>query len=430
MSEQPAPPVEATPSPPPTEAPASQQPSGEQQPTNLNTNTESTLADVEHQVDSGNFDPDEEFRRLAGDGTNNINNSDTMGKAPVEDDQQRSTAEQQATEQRHQELMNMKTDQLKELADKGDKDAEAVLKNINGPTAEGSSAQTAQTNTAAEQQATPPDAGTTPDAGSEGQQSAAQPDAEESAAPDDSTTPPEVPPPSTPDTGMDGQKTTGQPDGDTARTSSEAPAQPPDAPRRPKHWMDDYDDEGSGTPDTNRPLERNEALDRGSESAESDETLDDRQAESALKVHDIFQRLEGRDKNFKSDSPEAKALAKDLMNSPEAADKVINLLDTTEQQAREMADKLGEALGREFDAEALADAMFAQISEQYRAQLEGDQARDAGDPSKAEDVKKRNRLLRILMTLTAFALKTVGTTMKYSGGVALEMSKKVAETPR
>lgn len=78
---------------------------------------------VADKLNEGSADPDAALKQLA-------ENPSAFGDAPKDDDQQSVTPQVDQAEARHNELMNMNTDQLRELAAKGDKDAESVLKNM------------------------------------------------------------------------------------------------------------------------------------------------------------------------------------------------------------------------------------------------------------------------------------------------------------
>lgn len=81
------------------------------------------LQNLADNIRNANVDPSAALEQLATDPS-------AFGEAPKEDGQQSITPQVDQAEARHNELMNMNTDQLKDLAAKGDKDAESVLKNM------------------------------------------------------------------------------------------------------------------------------------------------------------------------------------------------------------------------------------------------------------------------------------------------------------
>jgi hypothetical protein len=166
---------------------------------------------------------------------------------------------------------------------------------------------------------------------------------------------------------------------------------------------------------------------QGNENQEANAESEDAKTEAALKLHDVLKRLEKFDPKFDANSEAGKALAKDLVNNPEAADKVMSMMDTAEKQAKETAAEL-EANGIKIDVQELTAAMTGNITEQYIRQLDDENTKDAADPAKTEDVKKRNILLRILKALAVATLQVVGSVMVGTGQGLKDASEKMSQS--
>lgn len=136
----------------------------------------------------------------------------------------------------------------------------------------------------------------------------------------------------------------------------------------------------------------------------------DPKVEAALNLHKVLNKLESAIPNFDAGSDLGKAFAKDIMDNPDQADKILSMIDTVDNQAKDAVAQLA-SNGINIDAGQLTAAMLGNVTEQYMVQLDKEQAVDSSDPGKAEAVKKKGILKKILKGLLKVAL--------YAGAAAL-----------
>jgi hypothetical protein len=129
----------------------------------------------------------------------------------------------------------------------------------------------------------------------------------------------------------------------------------------------------------------------------------DLQVEAALNVHNVMSKIESINPNFDANSDMGKTLIKDLIEYPDYAEKVTNLLNTAEKNAQSTATELA-SQGFNIDSKYLAAVIAGNLTEQLMGQLDIQQEQDAKDPSKADEVQKRSVLIRILKALGKVAL--------------------------